>query len=137
MRTTQDDWRIVKIQSTITIMMFTQVFLLLLCNLPSGIQKIYIIITGNYYKSPQRRAIETIIFQIVYLLTYIDLRVRDIISISNYIFYFVVFSFPSICTHWLVQHFVKHFFVGFKTFFIVVECVKKPAASQLTSRLQK
>jgi hypothetical protein len=91
LRTTQDDRRIMKIQSTITIMMFTQVFLLLLCNLPSGIQKIYTTITGNYYKSPQRRAIETIIFQIVYLLAYIGLGVRDIISVSIYIYFILLF----------------------------------------------
>ncbi|UJR19775.1 hypothetical protein I4U23_022909 [Adineta vaga] len=60
-----------KIQSTITIMMFTQVFLLLFCNIASGIQKVYTTITGNDYKSPERRAIETAIFQTVFLINYI------------------------------------------------------------------
>ncbi|CAF1138149.1 unnamed protein product [Adineta steineri] len=71
LRTTQNDRRMMRIQSTITLMMFTQVCSLLLCNLSAGIQKIYSTITANDYKTPQRRAIESIIFSIVYLLGYV------------------------------------------------------------------
>ncbi|CAF5077255.1 unnamed protein product, partial [Rotaria sp. Silwood1] len=58
-------------QSTLTALMLIQVCLITICNLPVGIHKIYSTITENTYKSPKQRGIETIIFQLVYLLTFV------------------------------------------------------------------
>ncbi|CAF0881916.1 unnamed protein product [Rotaria sordida] len=60
-------------QSTLTALMLIQVCLITICNLPAGIHKIYTTITENTYKSPEQRGIETIIFQLVYLLTYVGI----------------------------------------------------------------
>ncbi|CAF1020876.1 unnamed protein product [Rotaria sordida] len=60
-------------QSTLTALMLIQVCLLTICNLPVGIHRVYSTITENTYKSPEQQAIETIILQLVYLLTYVGI----------------------------------------------------------------
>ena len=64
-------------QSTMTVLMFAQTSLVVVSNLPSGIQKIYSNITVNDRKSPERRAIEAVTFQLFFLLTYVATGVRS------------------------------------------------------------
>ncbi|UJR17397.1 hypothetical protein I4U23_004292 [Adineta vaga] len=68
---TKSQRRMVRTQSAITLLMFTQVFLLTFCNSPAGIQKIYSTITANVSKSSERRAIESVIFQYVFIFNFV------------------------------------------------------------------
>jgi hypothetical protein len=68
-------------QATMTVLMFGQICLVILSNLPAGLYKIYSNITVNDRKSPERRAIEALTFQLFFLLTYVGTGVR---SIMNY-----------------------------------------------------
>jgi hypothetical protein len=67
-------------QATMTVLMFGQIVLVILSNLPSGIYKIYSNITANDHKSPERRAIETLVSQLFFLLTYVATGVRAIMN---------------------------------------------------------
>ncbi|UJR20273.1 hypothetical protein I4U23_023404 [Adineta vaga] len=60
-------------QSTLTILMITQICLLTFCNLSASIQKIYTTVTASDNKNPERRALESVSFQFVFLFTYVGI----------------------------------------------------------------
>lgn len=68
--------RMKRSQSTMTVLMFAQICLVIFSNLPSGIQKIYGTITVNDARSPERRAIEALSFQLFSLLQFVGAGVR-------------------------------------------------------------
>ena len=69
--------RVKRTQSTMTVLMFAQICLVIVSNLPAGIQKIYGTITVNDAKRPERRAIEALCFQLFSLLQYVGAGVRS------------------------------------------------------------
>jgi hypothetical protein len=63
-------------QTMMTVLMFTQVALITCANTPGGIQKLYTTITVNDNRSSERRAIEALSMQWVFLLSYIGIAVN-------------------------------------------------------------
>ena len=60
-----------KTDHNLTRMLFAQVILLTIFNMPQAIQKFYLTATFYYVKPANQRAVETLIFSIVLLMTYV------------------------------------------------------------------
>ena len=108
--------------TTMTVLMLTQICLVILSNLPAGMHKIYLNVSVNDRKSHERRVIEAFSFQLLSPLTHVATGVR---SIMNYFHWkvtcIVLFcSFRSTCIHWLTLFSDEHS-IGVVNW-LVVEC---------------
>ena len=108
--------------TTMTVLMLTQICLVILSNLPAGMHKIYLNVSANDRKSHERRVIEAFSFQLLSPLTHVATGVR---SIMNYFHWkvtcIVLFcSFRSTCIHWLTLFSDEHS-IGVVNW-LVVEC---------------